>query len=177
MKTLEDYAQESEYAQFHLDKLRQYSDEQHQIALEMIHKLEAVGCIDPLPRVMSELEENIPQTAIFGVLREIYMINQRSADGLNEIGQNDEKFRAIVEVMGSVISSADFAYFCKALSKSLSFDFLMLLDDCPQPSGLPSWGLKEFDADGNETGRFISGLHEDFEDFELEGNRMTQMRE
>jgi hypothetical protein len=167
MKTLEEYLSTSEHAGFHRQNLKEFSEAEKQKALEMAQRLEADGCIDPLSWVMSELRENIAQTARFGVLREMFRATQSSPAWLEEIGGNDQRFQKIRQAINAVIPESDLEYFTRALCKGFGFDFLMLLDDCPQADGMPSWGLKEFDAAGDETGRFISGLHEDYEDFAL----------
>jgi hypothetical protein len=167
MTSLEDYAKASELAAFHLENLKAFTPAQRQTAEEMIPKLVAAGCEDPLSWVISEVQEGIAQTARFGVLREMFTATQRAPNLLDEIGADDEQFQAIHEQIRDVVSDANLEYFTRALCKSFGFDFLMILDDCQQADGMPSWGLKEFDASGNETGRFISGLHEDYEDFSL----------
>jgi hypothetical protein len=167
MKTLEDYLKTSEHGVYHRKNVAELSEAQQRTALEMAHKLEAAGCDDPLSWVMSELRENIAQTARFGMLREMFQATQSSPAWLEEIGSNDQRFQKIREAISAVIPESDLEYFTRALCKGFGFDFLMLLDDCPQADGMPSWNLKECDAAGNETGRFISGLHEDYEDFAL----------
>lgn len=167
MKTLEEFLSTSENAGYHRQNLKELSEAQQQTALEMAQRLEAAGCIDPLSWVMSELRENIAQTARFGVLREMFKAAQSSPAWLEEIGGNDQRFQKIREAISAVIPESDLEYFTRALCKGFGFDFLMLLDDCPQADGMPSWNLKECDAANNETGRFIWGLHEDYEDFAL----------
>jgi hypothetical protein len=167
MKTLEDYLSTSENAGFHRQNLKEFGEPQQQTALEMAQRLEAAGCIEPLSWVMSELCENIAQTARFGVLREMFQATRSSPAWLEEIGGIDLRFQKIRDAISAVIPESDLEYFTRALCKGFGFDFLMLLDDCPQADGMPSWNLKECDAAGNETGRFISGLHEDYEDFTL----------
>jgi hypothetical protein len=168
MKTLEDYLTASEHATYHRSALQEFSETQRQVALEMAQRLEAAGCIDPLPWVMSELRENIAQTARFGVLRELFLATQRTPGLLNEIAQHDQHFKEIQRVISAVIPEADLEYFVRALCKSFGFDLFMILDDGSPINGMPSWALKELDASGHETGRFVAGLHEDYEDFALQ---------
>jgi len=133
---------------------------------ELVQKLVRAGATEPKAWAQSEVKENIPQFARFLVLKNLFKIALDVESSLlcaNDFSDISSQWE---EIKGKV-GEDTFMDFLQNYSLGLISQVIDVLD-----SGNPeeaedgvSWMLAEANGDGELTGRFIEGLHEDALDF------------
>lgn len=119
-----------------------------------------LGAPDPTGWAESELHEDIAQQARFLLLRGLWpgLIDRwKSSTAMAAVPAASRLLRAGAD-------PADLATAMRAAAYEAVFGVLARIDeghDPEAPQGLPGWLLVEVDAEGNETGREVGGLHED----------------
>ena len=133
---------------------------------ELVQKLVRAGATEPKAWAQSEVKENIPQFARFLVLKNLFKIALDVESSLlcaNDFSDISSQWE---EIKGKV-GEDTFMDFLQNYSLGLISQVIDVLD-----SGNPEleedgvgWILAEANGDGELTGRFIEGLHEDALDF------------
>lgn len=149
-----------------------------QEALELLHKLNALGVDDAESRVRSEVSEGIAQFARYLVLRGIWpdhidswvrnpkawVEHTMKAAESQPDGDFAEAGRAVGRALAAGVSMTDLGAIARMIAFETAFGVVNHIDEGHDPAAgvdAPGWLLVETDADGSPTGRPISGLHED----------------
>jgi hypothetical protein len=134
-----------------------------QAKLERAHDLAAAveesGCQEPEGWVLSEISEDIPQSARFALLQALWdrAISPavRGCFWLDK-GKCADVFR---KIEGALSPEERHALFVE-IAKALTFQIMNTIDEGSYNDKLPGWMVSEVDSSGATTGRELSGLHE-----------------
>ena len=144
----------------------------------LVGRLRALGAADPEGWALSEVQENIPQTTYFLLLRAIWrdcivppatlaswmhlvigQAEQQPWRSDNELGQ------VLKRLVDAGAQPADLQRFAELTALDAIFKLAYLLDygrdyEWQDAEDLPGWGLVERTPEGKPTGRILQGLHE-----------------
>ncbi len=145
-------------------------------AERLIRRMEQLGAPDPAEWVYSEMTEDIPQLAIFLVLRRLWpehidswrdsphwIPNMIRAAEVDPTDYFADAGQALKRLIAAGVREEDIKSIARFVAYETTFGVLVTLDDGCDPDSLeegPGWALMETDAEGNLTGRQIDGLHE-----------------
>jgi hypothetical protein len=145
-------------------------------ATHLIRELERLGAVDAEDWVRSEIEEGIPQTARFLVLRRLWehidswrhesshwsmaYIDDAEQD---PTGAFADAGLAMKKMIQAGITPEEIGCVARMAAYEATFGTLEVIDECCDPDAgedLPCWILIEADSECEPTGRQIGGLHE-----------------
>ncbi|GAA3732102.1 MULTISPECIES: hypothetical protein [Flavobacterium] len=132
-------------------------------------QLEEAGALDPLGWAFSEIKEGIPQAGRFLVLKGLFDIIKSPEENISLAYDFDEEVEEKYLDIQKLVGEEKLSDFLKTFSKGIISNVIDLLDygNC-NSDGEIGWVLVKTDKEGNLTEKIISGLHEDFLDFEDE---------
>lgn len=135
-------------------------------------KLEEAGAENPLNWAFSEIEEDIPQFGRFLILKNFYDIIQSTESNISLAKDFDSEAEKKYSEIKNIVGEEKLNVFLKTFSKGIISNVIDFLDDgnCSSDNEI-GWALVKTDKEGNLTKKNISGLHEDFPDFEEELKR------
>ena len=149
---------------------------QRKKAEKLLQQMTAWGAPDPEQWVQSEIEENIPQATRFVVLRTMWAAidswrddsrqwtsNIISTAEKNPQGYFGDAGMAVKRMLEAGVSLEDIGRVARFVSYESTFSVVDRIDEGGdhELDDAPGWALVEIDPQGNVTGRFVSGLHED----------------
>jgi hypothetical protein len=129
-------------------------------------ELHAQGAIEPISWAMSEITENIAQRARYYALREFNLLTENIPANLASSCDFNEDPENIFNDICEAIGKKETEEFLMAYGKGMISIALNIIDYGYSPGATVGWSLTETDADGVPTGRLVSGLHEDWLEFE-----------
>lgn len=147
---------EREYYQKRLDA---WDEPTLLLAIDMAGKLESYGCIEPEGWVFSELNEKIPQSARFALLKTIW---ERAIEPAveNDFWVQDQEAQDILSKVKGMLLPEEKKKLFRVFAKTLGFEILNAIDEGCYNDNLPGWVVIELGIDEKQTGRELSGLHE-----------------
>jgi hypothetical protein len=156
--------------------LTQLTDEQRQAAVDLRDRFAALDAREPEDWAGSEIREGIPQLARFLVLRDLW------AEAVDGWAQPEalESVPAAQRLLAAGADRADLVRAMRAAAYEAAFAVLNRVDegsDRDAPDDCPHWQLAEIGPGGEPTGRFVSGLHEDFLGMEPSGREGADLWE
>ena len=149
---------------------------QRKKAEEMILQMMAWGAPNPEEWVQSEIEEEIPQTTRFLVLRTMWAnINSwrdQSSEWTSRITSTADKNprgyfadagAAVKRMQDAGVTLEDLGRVARFVSYESIFSAINRIDEGgdPEIDDAPGWALVEVGPEGDATGRIVGGLHED----------------
>ncbi|OCA78317.1 hypothetical protein BBH99_08825 [Chryseobacterium contaminans] len=145
-------------------------DENQQQQLdELVARMENAGATKPLSWAWSEFSEGIPQWARFMILKGIYQSAndvEGNADAALEFNQDAGE---IFEEISKAVGEKKLKQFLTAYSKGMLYNMIGIFDEGnPDYDSKDSWLLVTQDRESDIIARPISGLHEDFLEFDRE---------
>jgi hypothetical protein len=160
----------SQHSDYYRHVISNLSDGQREKVLEFANELASNGASEPLSWALSEVTENIAQRARYYVLREFHSSIDDIEGNLDSSSDFCENPQAIFKEICSVIGEESARRFLSAYGKGMLGNCLGIIDEGGFANESLGWSLIEEDADGNPTGRIVSGLHEDWIDFSEQVN-------
>ncbi len=158
--------QEQKRYRYELSKL----DEAQSQELEaLVTRMVQAGAKKPLSWAWSEFKEGIPQWARFMIISGMY----RSAhDVAGNVDAGSEFARDSQETYTTLVAAAGeekVNHFLESYARGMLYNMLGILDEGnPDYESKDSWMLITYDSSTEAPGKPISGLHEDFLEFESE---------
>lgn len=130
---------------------------------ELVLRMEAAGCSEPLSWAISEIDEGIPQFARYRVMSELTDIAEDVDNATEYAGIYSEKFYDLHDKIQAAVGEELLTQYLQAYGKGLMGEVIELLDNGNYESERDQldWVLTE-----TFTGQAIDCLHEDFGEFE-----------
>lgn len=151
---------------FEFAKLDEYQQKQLEA---LVSRMEYSGATKPLSWAWSEFDESIPQWARFMILKGMYQSAadiEGSVDTASEFNPNANQ---IFEEISEAIGAERLKQFLTAYSKGMLYNMIGIFDDGnPDYDSKDSWLLVTQDRESDTLGKPITGLHEDFLEFDGE---------
>ncbi len=174
MNIINKYIAESESNQYYKSKIDKLTEEQRNKLEILLQKLEDSGAKKPLSWALSETTENIPQFARFLFLKGLADIVSDVEENMGLADDVDENYEGnifdVSNKLKGTIGELELNNFLISYAKGIMWQVANLIDNGNyNEKGEPMWSLKEIgkSEDGNSE-RFISGLHENLNNFEEE---------
>ncbi|MEW7280384.1 hypothetical protein ABW636_17470 [Aquimarina sp. 2201CG1-2-11] len=170
MNLIEKYIESSNSIEYYKDRIDKLSIKQREELENLLEKMNNSGAKEPLSWALSEITENIPQFGRFLFLKELYGIingveeNMGFADDIDE--NYEEDIFEVAEKLKKSIGEKELNDFLKSYARGIMWQVTNQIDGTYNSSREVVWALKEVKDGANE--RFISGLHENFNEFEDE---------
>lgn len=160
----------SKDSKYYSHKIKELTEKELKEFTELALRLEEAGAINPLNWAFSEVKEGIPQFARFLVLKNLFNIIESPKENISLAGDFDEEIETKYLNIEKLIGEEKLSDFLNTFSKAIISNVISLLDEGNLTSEKDkiSWALVKTDEDDNLTEQIISGLHEDFIDFEDE---------
>lgn len=159
---------ESEQKRYHYEISQ--LDEAEKLRLEtLVARMERAGAAKPLSWAWSEFKEGIPQWARFMILKGFFRM-AFDLEGNLEAGCDfdpdiHETYQQIVEAAGE----EKLKHFLLSYGKGMLYNTTSLFDEGNMDyENNDSWLLMTYDRNTGAVGKAISGLHEDYMEFETE---------
>jgi hypothetical protein len=157
--------QDQKHYRYELSKL---SESQRQAFEGFLVRMVNAGASKPFDWAWSEFREGIPQWARFNIIGGMYRAahdvhgNAIAAEEFD--GHAADIYRALVTALGEEKVNR----FLKAYGKGMFYNVIDLFEGHPDYDHDASWQLVTYNRQTEAMGRSISGLHEDFLEFESE---------
>ncbi len=131
---------------------------------ELFHKLEAAGCDQALSAAISEVAEDIPQSARFAVLQTLKIdLGSFTIEDIHI--EAEPETQAHIEAAIAAVGTQLLDHIVREVGRQAGWLVAVMLDESQPPEGMPNWNLYEADEQGRSTGRIIQGLHEEVGDY------------
>ncbi|KPE52842.1 hypothetical protein [Chryseobacterium indologenes] len=152
------------YYEFEFSKL---NEEEKRRLEELVQRMVQSGARKPLDWAWSEFREGIPQWARFMILKEMYLSAHDVAGNIDAAEEFNPEMSRNYDEMGSVIGTEKLHQFLTGYAKGMLYNMLGIFDEGNfDYESNDSWILMTQNRKTDEPGKPISGLHEDFLEFE-----------
>jgi hypothetical protein len=166
MKTLERLINASSDPDYYRHELKELDSSDKTRLQELAARLERAGAAQ---RALSEVTENIAQTARFFALRDLCAA-ARSVKEVLDCCDADDASAVSGALLKAGADRASLDRLVLAIAKSTVWHCLTAIDEGGLADDAPvGWTLAETDDQGKLTGRLVGGLHEDAQDEEFLG--------
>lgn len=150
-------------------ELSKISEAEKQRLEALVARMAENGAKKPFEWAWSEFREGIPQWARFMILKGMYQSVydiEGSVDAGNEF---DQQTSNIHQKIADKIGTEKLNQFLIGYAKGMLYNMLGIFDEGNfDHESKDSWMLVEYDIENDRLGKPISGLHEDFLEFEQE---------
>jgi uncharacterized membrane protein YheB (UPF0754 family) len=160
---LEDLVQQSKNSDFYRRSIKKLSQKKLQKLEKIAFELHENGASDPISWALSEVEENIAQSARFYFLKELLAVAENIHENVKSIDFDESLEETYSDICKSV-GQEKMDAFLKSYGKDILGAVVNVID-YSSSSPTVGWQLVETDGEGELTGRGIDGLHEDWLDF------------
>ncbi|MFC6096329.1 hypothetical protein ACFPVY_06680 [Flavobacterium qiangtangense] len=170
MKNIQTHLDNSSDKKYYEHIISKLTDEQKEEFESLVIRLDNSGAKNPLQWASSEVREKIPQFGRFLVLKSLFDIAKSTKDNISMADDFDEDFNEKYTEIENILGQEKLSDFLKSYSKGIIYSVIGLLDEGNINSDRDkiSWTLMKTDENFETTGQIISGLHEDFLEFEDE---------
>ena len=152
------------YYEFEISKLNE-SEKQH--LEELVLRMVKSGARKPLDWAWSEFREGLPQWARFMILKEMYLSAYDVGGNVDAAGEFGPEVSRVYEEISSGIGTEKLNRFLTAYAKGMLYNMLGIFDEGNfDYESNDSWILMTQNRETDEPGKPVSGLHEDFLEFE-----------
>lgn len=150
----------SEHSTYLSRSLEKLTEAERAKVAELARKLEIAGCDQALSAALSEVTENIPQSARFAVLQTLK--NDLGSFTIEDIQLEAEpEAAAQIEAAIAAVGTELLDQIVREVGRQAGWLVALMLDESQPPEGMPNWTLYEADEQGRSTGRIIQGVHEE----------------
>ncbi|MFH6992579.1 hypothetical protein [Flavobacterium sp. FlaQc-48] len=158
----------SKDSKYYSHKIKEFNEKELKEFETLALRLEKAGAANPLSWAFSEVKEGIPQFGRFLVLKNLFDIIESPKENISLAEDFDEEIETKYLDIEKVVGEEKLSDFLKTFSKAIISNVVSLLDEGNFNSDRDkiSWALVKTDENNNLTEQVISGLHEDFIDFE-----------
>ncbi|WP_153393895.1 hypothetical protein [Chryseobacterium vaccae] len=152
------------YYEFEFSKL---NETEKQRLEELVQRMVKSGAKKPLDWAWSEFREGIPQWARFMILKEMYLSAYDVAGNIDAAEEFNPEMNQNYDEMSSAIGTEKLNQFLTSYAKGMLYNMLGIFDDGNfDYESNDSWILMTQNRETDELGEPVSGLHEDFLEFE-----------
>ena len=137
----------------------------------LVARMVKYGAKRPLSWAWSEFKEGIPQWARFMILKSMYVSIYHVKGNVDSGSEFNPRMNEVYQEIVAVTGEERLKQFLIAYGKGMLYTMLDVFDEGnTNYESNDSWVLVQYDREKEATGKPISGLHEDFLDFEQEIN-------
>jgi len=171
MNKILEFINKSRYKDYYLLEVENFSKNEKIKLEELIIKLENAGATEPLEWAFSEIKEGIPQFSRFLILNNLFKIINNINENMSlfeDFTENMDDINLIISKIKKNITDEELKKFLKLYGKIITWNIIQLIDEGNpnyKSDGI-TWSLMKVDSSLNNTNQVISGLHEDFQEFE-----------
>lgn len=156
--------------------LSKMSKEKKQLLEEFVVRLVKEGAKNPLSWAFSEVQEGIPQFARFMIIKNLYLSAydvEGNVDSGEEFDQTtNDTYQEIIDKVGT----EKLHQFLANYAKGMLYNMIGVFDEGNfDYESDYSWQLMQYNPVTDILGRPVSGLHEDFLEFDQELNLQTKL--
>lgn len=150
-------------------ELSKMSEEKKQQLETFVVRLVKEGAKNPLSWAFSEVQEGIPQFARFMIIKNMYLCAYDVAGNVDAGEEFDQQTSNIHQEIVEKIGTEKLHQFLKSYAKGMLYNMVGVFDEgnLDYESDY-SWQLMQYNPVTDTLGRPVSGLHEDFLEFDAE---------
>ncbi|HJT74163.1 MAG TPA: hypothetical protein VJ720_09095 [Chitinophaga sp.] len=167
MKELQKYLEQSSDRKYYEHRISTLSETEKERLEQLVIKMANAGAKEPFSWAFSEFREGIPQFARFMVLKGLY---QSAYDIEGSIGTGndfDPHIDTVYKEIADAVGEEKLKGFLINYGKGMLYNMLGILDEGNTDyESEDSWQLMEHNRGSDTLGKPVSGLHEDFLEFE-----------
>ncbi|HEU4496013.1 MAG TPA: hypothetical protein VFR70_03090 [Flavobacterium sp.] len=148
-------------------RLSKMSEAESQQLEALVVRMVKEGATNPLSWAFSQWDEGIPQYERFMILKNLYQYADDVAGSVDSANDFDPGFASAWQEICKAVGEEKLRKFLTSYGRGLFQSMLDILDEGnPDHESDDSWQLMQYNRTTEATGRPISGLHEDFIDFD-----------
>ncbi|HEX6431381.1 MAG TPA: hypothetical protein VF008_27005 [Niastella sp.] len=166
MKEIQKHLERSADKKYYEHRISKLSETEKDRLELLVIKMANAGAKEPLRWAFSELQEGIPQFARFMILKSLYQ-SAHDVQGSIDCGNDfDRHINTTHKEIAAAVGEEKLQQFLINYSKGMLYNMLGIFDEGNFDfESEDSWQLVEFNRNSDTLGKPISGLHEDFIEF------------
>lgn len=171
MKELQKYLDQSADKKYYEHRVSGLSDTEKERLEKLVIRMANAGAKEPLSWAFSELREGIPQFARFMILKGLYQSAYDVEGNISTGNDFDPHIDTAYKEIADAAGEEKLKEFLISYGKGMLYNMLGIFDEGNfDYESEDSWQLVEYNTESGIPGKPVSGLHEDFLEFEQQLN-------